>query len=218
VTHAALPASIRAEHVVNYSPTVFYLHSPTTVYYLHSPTVYDLHSPTVYDLRGDVTAMLELGGALIGTFQQPSCTSEPLLEPFKVPDSSLSGKSGSCEEAQRDLPHSLASDARVIRAFDALVEGVVLPRDLTARFAAAGAQLTASTAFYYQHPPTLRLQPRPSTRHVRRHHTTPSTAISAENSQLLDAAHRLFPRCTLVNIQLTFNSQTVVLSVGLGAL
>lgn len=120
---------------------------------------------------------------------------------YKVPDSSLSGKSGSCEEAQRDLPRSLASDARVIRAFDALVEGVVLPRDLTARFAAAGAQLTASTAFYYQHPPTLRLQPRPSTRHVRRHHTTPSTAISAENSQLLDAAHRLYPRCTLVNIQ-----------------
>ena len=98
--------------------------------------------------------MLELGGALIGTFQQPSCTAGPFLEPFKVLDSSLSGKSGSCEEAQRDLPRSLASDARVIRAFDALVEGVGLPRDLTARFAAAGAQLTASTAFYYQHPPT----------------------------------------------------------------
>ena len=114
--------------------------------------------------------MLELGGALIGTFQQPSCTAGPFLEPFKVPDSSLSGKSGSCEEAQRDLPRSLASDARVIRAFDALVEGVVLPRDLTARFAAAGAQLTASTAFYYQHPPTLWRQPGPSTRHVRRHH------------------------------------------------
>ena len=156
--------------------------------------------------------MLELGGALIGTFQQLSCTSDPLLEPYKVPDSSLSGKSGSCEEAQRDLPRSLASDARVIRAFDALVEGVVLPRDRTARFAAAGAQLTASTAFYYPHPPTLRLQPRPSTRHVRRHHTTPSTAISAENSQLLDAAHRLYPRCTLVNIQFPNSS----VAVGLG--
>lgn len=121
------------------------------------PTVYYLHSRTVYDLRGDVTAMLELGGALIGTFQQLSCTLEPLLEPYKVPDSSLSGKSGSCEEAQRDLPRSLASDARVIRAFDALVEGVVLPRDLTARFAAAGAQLTASTAFYTSTISTLRL-------------------------------------------------------------
>jgi hypothetical protein len=76
---------------------------------------------------------------------------------YKVPDSSLSGKSGSCEEAQRDLPRSLASDARVIRAFDALVEGVVLPRDLTARFAAAGAQLTASTAFYTSTISTLRL-------------------------------------------------------------
>ena len=205
MTHAALPASIRAEHVVNYSPTVYYLHSPTvhylhspTVYDLHSPTVYDLHSPTVYDLRGDVTAMLELGGALIGTFQQPSCTAGPFLEPFKVPDSSLSGKSGSCEEAQRDLPRSLASDARVIRAFDALVEGVVLPRDLTARFAAAGAQLTASTAFYYQHPPTLRLQP-PAQAHGTCGGTTrrrvPPSARCAERTQLLDAAQRLYPRC-----------------------
>lgn len=49
VTHAALPASIRAEHVVNYSPTVFYLHSPT-VYYLHSPrsTIFTAARSTIF--------------------------------------------------------------------------------------------------------------------------------------------------------------------------
>jgi hypothetical protein len=146
--------------------------------------------------------MLELGGALIGTFQQLSCTLEPLLEPYKVPDSSLSGKSGSCEEAQRDLPRSLASDARVIRAFDALVEGVVLPRDLTARFAAAGAQLTASTAFYTSTISTLRLC---GCSHAQAHGTCGGTT----RRRVRPSARRTRnfwmpltdPRCTLVNIQ-----------------
>lgn len=73
---------------------------------------------------------------LIGTFQQPSCTAEPFLEHFKVPDSSFSGKSGSCEEAQRERTRVLASDVQVRQglevrqSLEALVEGVALP-DLT---------------------------------------------------------------------------------------
>ena len=123
----------------------------------------------------------------------------PPLERFRVPPAALRGSAGSCAEAQQQLAEALSADGRLLAAFVALVEEVVAPhlkRRLDAALRrqaeeaggahgaveAAGdavegmgkrgsgmATATAPTAFYYQYPPTLRLQPGRSTRHVRPH-------------------------------------------------
>jgi hypothetical protein len=121
----------------------------------------------VHDLRGAAVSLLRTAPPTIGAFDGP-----PELEAFRVPASALKGKSGSVEESQQALSKLMASDPAFLGAFRAFVESTVLPelkRRLLAATGEGGPPSTAATTFYYQCPPTLRLQPGPSNRYVRRH-------------------------------------------------
>ena len=142
------------------------------------------YDATLYDLRGEVRRMLS--HAVDETIGEAGRT----LERFRVAQTALKGKAGSCEEAQQRLTDVVANDARFLALFERLVVEVVLPW-LKARLnacgalapigadvgaeAAAGAHRPRaggadSVRFHYQYPPTLRLQPGPSSKHVRMHH------------------------------------------------
>ena len=96
------------------------------------------------------------------------------LDAFVVPPSSLAdAKAGTCVEAQASLAALVAGDDAadgLLRVFERMLQSRVLPR-LKERLAACGAlrDAKAKTTFYAQTPPTLRLQPGPSSRHVRPH-------------------------------------------------
>lgn len=126
-----------------------------------------------YGVQGAVIALLRRAPPEVGNFREagPDESATPQrLEDFVVPDRALLGTGGSCELAQQQLTQLMASDSHLLSEFERLVEKVVLP-NLKARLEATSAAAASSpVTFHYQHPPTLRLQPGPSTRHVRRHH------------------------------------------------
>jgi len=86
------------------------------------------------------------------------------LEDFRVPVSSVwrSVNGGSCETAQKYLSNKVATCEKFLDTFDTFVTEMILP-DVKARLVACGAleSESAPCAFYYQRPPTLRLQPGP---------------------------------------------------------
>lgn len=119
-----------------------------------------------FDMVGAVFELLnECDPAIVGSFR---CGSKR-LEDFVVPSSSTWRKvnGGSCENAQRYLSESVASNSRFMGAFDNLVEHAVLPY-LHQRLEEAGYGQNEMT-FYYQRPPTIRIQPGPARAHVKAH-------------------------------------------------
>ena len=98
--------------------------------------------------------------------------SYPKLEDFHVlPASLANAKAGSCVDAQASLAALVASDTApggVLYQFDLLLRNTVLP-SLKKRLEACSAGENRKIKFYAQCPPTLRLQPGPSTRYVRPH-------------------------------------------------
>jgi hypothetical protein len=95
------------------------------------------------------------------------------LESFRVPAASTwrAVNGGRCEAAQRYLSDRVAGDGEFLEAFDRFVRHAVLPR-LKDRLAQLGlaADEPGSVTFYYQRPPTLRLQPGPAWAQVKAHH------------------------------------------------
>eukprot|EP00585_Thalassiosira_rotula_P022890 CAMPEP_0196224268 /NCGR_PEP_ID=MMETSP0912-20130531/48320_1 /TAXON_ID=49265 /ORGANISM="Thalassiosira rotula, Strain GSO102" /LENGTH=178 /DNA_ID=CAMNT_0041503541 /DNA_START=42 /DNA_END=575 /DNA_ORIENTATION=+ len=76
---------------------------------------------------------------------------------------------GKLQEAQEYLSDAAASDARFLDVFDSFVVEKVLPH-FKERLRAAGAhEGDKPLTFYYQRPPTLRIQPGPSRAYVRAH-------------------------------------------------
>lgn len=131
---------------------------------------YDMNE---YNLRDEVMRMLkELDANLVGDFQNQNT-----LESFHVPATALvpvkktKDKSGTGEESQKTLSDRVATDERFLAAFDRFVCNVILPyfkerlvkNDLIK-------SMEENTTFWYQRPPTLRVQPGPSVRHVKAHH------------------------------------------------
>lgn len=127
----------------------------------------------VYDIVGAVTNLLQgCDPDIVGFFetsridQNSSELEKPIfrLEDFRVPVSSVwrSVNGGCCEEAQKYLSNQVATNVEFIKLFDKFVVEMVLPY-LKARLVACGAleSDSATCAFYYQRPPTLRLQPGP---------------------------------------------------------
>lgn len=127
----------------------------------------------LYDLNGAVIQMLrECDPDIVGTFEtshvaeNSSELDEPTfrLEDFRVPVSSVwrSVNGGCCEDAQKYLSNRVATNEKFIKVFDKFVNEVILP-DVKARLVQCGALESdaATCAFYYQRPPTLRLQPGP---------------------------------------------------------
>jgi len=97
------------------------------------------------------------------------------LENFIVPKDSLlprkvaRDKNGKGEIAQKSLSDYVLRDVRFHEAFDAFVCEVILP-ELKERLLACGSTPPkCPITFYYQRPPTLRIQPGPSSRKVIAH-------------------------------------------------
>lgn len=129
-----------------------------------------------YDLRKEIIRMLQqLDPEMVGTFRQDTESQELKLENFVVPQMSLlpakksRAKNGKGEKAQKSLSDYVTNDVEFHNAFDRFVERVILP-ELKDRLLACGAiQENAPVHFEIQRPPTLRIQPGPSTRAVAAH-------------------------------------------------
>jgi len=138
---------------------------------------YDIN---LYDINGAVINLLrDCDPNIVGSFQTSSIdenSSEPYqpalrLEDFRVPVSSTwrSVNGGSCEKAQKYLSAKVATNTEFIDLYDKFVVETVLPY-VKARLVKCGAKCDSATcAFYYQRPPTLRLQPGPGWAKVRPH-------------------------------------------------
>ena len=146
---------------------------------------------STYDLKRPLIEMLQdCDPEIVGSFRSQSVSpdenvestdqmvspqqrqSELRLEDFEVPVNSVwrSVNGGCCEDAQRYLSDRVASNQPFLESFDRFVMEVVLPY-VKQRLVDCGALSNPSlpTAFYYQRPPTLRLQPGPSWATVKPH-------------------------------------------------
>jgi hypothetical protein len=133
------------------------------------------HQVLAYDtskseLKGTVISMLKrCDPEIVGTFRDDDASR---LEDFCVPVPSVwrSVNGGRCEDAQKYLSDAVSSDQVFLDTFDTLMKEVILP-SLKQRLVDAGAiqDSKLTTTFYYQRPPTLRLQPGPAWAEVRPH-------------------------------------------------
>lgn len=130
---------------------------------------YDLQQ---YDLRSAIISLLKsCDESIVGTFEVQGDGSPLRLEDFRVPIPSIwrSVNGGCCENAQKYLSDAVASNIEFLSAFERFVEHVALPY-FKRRLEASGAIApNTPTTFYYQHPPTMRLQPGPGWAKVKPH-------------------------------------------------
>jgi hypothetical protein len=127
------------------------------------------YDASTYDLSGALVRLLsECDSELVGAFPDGS----ERLEDFVVATQSTwrSVNGGHCEDAQKYLSDRVAKDEDLLGLFDKFVQEAVLPH-LKRRLVEVGAvsDEEGSTTFYYQRPPTLRLQPGPAWAQVKAH-------------------------------------------------
>ena len=164
---------------------------------MRDTAVFGVDGPALRALRAAVVNLLDRAGADVGSWPasaSASSSSERDLEDFVVPAASLKDLRGSARgkkfprgPANATLAELVVQDAAFLAAFDALIDDAILP-NLRSRLAACGGSLdvaeetSAKDAVgasggtmrrrrvgYVQRPPTLRIQPGPSTRYVRPH-------------------------------------------------
>jgi hypothetical protein len=124
---------------------------------------------SLYNLQGVVAALLRrCNDKIVGCFPDGS----DRLEDFSVPPPSVwrSVNGGNCEDAQKYLSDEVMADEKLLEVFDRLVKEVALPH-LKRRLVSVNAvsDEEGSVTFYYQSPPTLRLQPGPAWASVKPH-------------------------------------------------
>jgi hypothetical protein len=114
-----------------------------------------------------VTILQSCDPNIVGRFRDES----DLLEDFIVPTQSTwrTVNGGQCESAQRYLSDAVSSSTEFLRVFDELVAEVVLPNLKDRLIAVGAAKYQVPITFYYQRPPTLRLQPGPAWAQVKAH-------------------------------------------------
>lgn len=126
-----------------------------------------------YDLRGSIADILSRADTvLIGGWKEGT---EKKLEAFVVPTVNLQPNradhpSGNGEKAQETLSAMVANDEPFLAVFDAFLVGFIIPwlkKQLVELGVVESDDVVAT--FYYQRPPTLRIQPGPSDRYVRPH-------------------------------------------------
>lgn len=132
----------------------------------------------IYTIREEVARMLRsLNPSLIGNFETQNDRAEHnlRLEDFVVPALSLlpskksKARNGVGEKAQLTLSDFVANDQEFLDKFDLFLMEVILPW-LKEKLISDGLFMEDSQiSFYYQRPPTLRIQPGPSTRGVQAH-------------------------------------------------
>jgi len=132
----------------------------------YSTDEYDFHAAVVkLLLRCDEETVGKFRTLADGTHMTPK------LDNFAVPPISMKRKcqKGQLEQAQEYLSEVVTSDSQFLDVFDSFVVNKVLPH-FKARLQAAGAhQKDDPITFYYQRPPTLRIQPGPARALVRAH-------------------------------------------------
>jgi hypothetical protein len=114
---------------------------------------------------------------IVGSFRNESTTQQPQLEDFVVPVSSVwrTVNGGQCESAQKYLSDMVAVDESFLEEFDRIVCDVVLPHlkreleEIGAAYSSQEGEGPSTVTFYYQRPPTLRLQPGPAWALVKAH-------------------------------------------------
>lgn len=129
-----------------------------------------------HDLKGAIIALLSNSKEeWIGSWpsNDSECiTSKNRLEDLYIPPESLTRKAngGNLEEVQQYLSDAVHTSVEFLSTFDEFVTGVVLPH-LKQRLIDQGvlASPHESVTFYYQRPPTLRLQPGPARAMVTKH-------------------------------------------------
>lgn len=125
-----------------------------------------------HDLRSAVISLLNsCDETIVGTFETSSSATGPRLEDFRVPVPSIwrAVNGGCCENAQKYLSDAVSSNIQFLTAFEEFVEHVALPY-FKRRLEATGAiEPNTPITFYYQHPPTIRLQPGPGWAKVKPH-------------------------------------------------
>lgn len=121
-----------------------------------------------YDLRGAVVDLLRGCDAnIVGSFAPPTPGSAIRLEDFRVPVNSVwrSVNGGCCEDAQVYLSDQVSSNVPFLSLFDRFVTEVVLPYVKSRLIDCGAVENDSLVTFYYQRPPTLRLQPGPGESH-----------------------------------------------------
>jgi len=120
-----------------------------------------------YDFAGAIVALLQrCDPEMVGHFRDGSDRLEDFVVPTRSTWRTVNG--GQVEQSQSYLSDNVAGDEGFNRVFTQLVEEVVLP-DLKQRLLQVGAVSDSPTTFYYQCPPTLRLQPGPAWSQVKTH-------------------------------------------------
>jgi hypothetical protein len=124
-----------------------------------------------HDLRGAIISLLQTcDPEIVGTFEQSE--GSPLrLEDFRIPVASVwrSVNGGCCEDAQKYLSGVVASNEAFLNLFDRFVSEVALPYLKRRLVASGGVEEDKPLTFYYQWPPTMRLQPGPGWAKVKPH-------------------------------------------------
>ncbi|KAG7359739.1 hypothetical protein IV203_034837 [Nitzschia inconspicua] len=130
---------------------------------------YDLEK---YNLRDAVVNLLKgCDPAIVGSFEASIDGGPERLEDFRVPVNSIwrSVNGGCCEDAQKYLSDQVIANQAFLDLFDKFVAEAVLPY-VKSRLVSCGAlEKDATCTFYYQRPPTLRLQPGPGWAKVKPH-------------------------------------------------
>ena len=122
-----------------------------------------------YDFTGAMVSLLQgCNPEIVGSFSTAdSCR----LVDFEVPTLSLSRSDygGHCESAQVYFSNAVATNKDFLDLFDRFVVDVVLPK-LKTRLVENGTTTSSQEIeFYYQRPPTVRLQPGPARADVKAH-------------------------------------------------
>lgn len=135
------------------------------------------YSTEKYDFHQAIVELLEsCSQDLIGSFRtlngntSGSCT-EPKLDNFVVPIKSLTREcqQGKVEAAQQYLSDRIACNERFLSLFDNFLEEIVLPNFKLRLQSIGAAKSDEVITFYYQRPPTLRIQPGPARAFVKAH-------------------------------------------------
>lgn len=137
------------------------------------------YSVEEYDLAGEIISLLQsLDPEVVGSWaerkeESVSANTDTRLEDFRIPPLSITRQAnkGRCEVAQQYLSEAVASPhGTFLQLFDRLVREKILPH-LKSRLVREGVVKDKETrvTFYYQRPPTLRLQPGPARAVVKTH-------------------------------------------------
>jgi len=136
------------------------------------------YSVEKYDFHQAIVKLLQsCSPDLVGSFRilngdaSGSSTATPKLDNFVVPVKSLTRKcqKGNVEAAQQYLSDKIASDENFLCLFDRFLEEVVLPHFKQRLHSVGATRPNEAITFYYQRPPTLRMQPGPARAFVKAH-------------------------------------------------